>query len=148
MLYSSLLAAVICLFAPFTIPIGVIPISLATFAVYIASSALGRKYGIWAITIYILLGAAGLPVFSGFTGGIAKIAGLRAVISSVIIPCCIITGYLRRHEREEILALPPGDALGTVMLYACGSVCSCTHQKQFNGHPCRLRTSVSDRRPD
>ena len=64
MVLTGVFAAVICVFAPFTIPIGAVPISLATFAVYLAAAVLGTKKGTLAVLIYILIGMAGVPVFS------------------------------------------------------------------------------------
>ncbi len=52
-----------------------IPITLQTFAVALAGYCLGKYKGMMSVLIYILLGLTGLPVFAGFTGGIAKLAG-------------------------------------------------------------------------
>ena len=69
----GLFAAIICIFAPFTVPVGPIPISLATFAIYLAAAVIGSKKGTAAVAVYILIGAVGIPVFSGFGAGIGKI---------------------------------------------------------------------------
>lgn len=57
-----------------TIPFA-IPFTLQTFAIFFVLLCLGGKEGICAIGAYILLGAVGLPVFSGFRGGVGHIAG-------------------------------------------------------------------------
>ena len=67
MVFMALFAALICFAAPFSIQVGPIPITLATFAIYLAGTVLGAKRGMIAVIVYILLGAVGLPVFSGFT---------------------------------------------------------------------------------
>lgn len=69
------MTALICILGPLSIPIGPIPISLTNMAIYFALYAIGTRQGIIAYTVYFLLGMAGLPVFSGFTGGISKVAG-------------------------------------------------------------------------
>lgn len=56
-------------------PTGV-PVTLQTFAVALCGYFLGAKKGTAAIIVYILLGAAGVPVFTGFKGGFACIGGL------------------------------------------------------------------------
>ncbi|MDR2156296.1 MAG: biotin transporter BioY [Clostridiales Family XIII bacterium] len=80
-LYSLILCA---LFAALTIvgsiiqiplPFTVVPINLALLSVYLAGGLLGAKYGCLSQAIYILLGAVGLPVFSGFQGGLGTLAG-------------------------------------------------------------------------
>ncbi len=55
---------------PFTVPF-----TLQTFAVFLLLNFLGGKLGTASIAVYILMGVAGLPVFSGFTGGIGRILG-------------------------------------------------------------------------
>lgn len=72
---TALMTALICILGPLSIPIGPIPISLTNMAIYFALYAIGTRQGIIAYTVYFLLGMAGLPVFSGFTGGISKVAG-------------------------------------------------------------------------
>lgn len=52
-----------------------VPVTLQTFAVFTAAGLLGMKRGTAAVLIYILLGAIGLPVFAGFTGGFGILAG-------------------------------------------------------------------------
>ena len=42
-----------------------VPFTLQTFAVFCAVSMLGGKRGFFAVLVYILLGAVGIPVFSG-----------------------------------------------------------------------------------
>ena len=49
----GLFAAIICIFAPFTVPVGPIPISLATFAIYLAAAVIGGKKGTAAVAVYI-----------------------------------------------------------------------------------------------
>lgn len=51
-------------------PTGV-PITIQVFGIALIGSALGWKRGLYAVCTYILLGAAGLPVFSNFHGGIS-----------------------------------------------------------------------------
>ena len=68
---TGLMAAVLCILAPisFRIPISPVSISLGFLAIYFVTSVLGMKLGTLSVLIYILLGLAGLPVFSGFLGG-------------------------------------------------------------------------------
>ena len=62
----AVMAALICVAGPLSIPVGPIPLSLATFAVYLAGSVLGRKKGTIAVALYLVIGVIGVPVFSGF----------------------------------------------------------------------------------
>ena len=53
----------------------VIPFTLQTFAVFFALELLGGKSGTVSVCVYVLLAAVGVPVLSGFKGGIGALAG-------------------------------------------------------------------------
>lgn len=96
----GLMSAVLCVLAPFTIPVPVspVPLSLATFAVYLAATLLGAKKGMFSILIYLLLGLAGLPVFSGFSGGAGVLLGPTGGYLIGYIPCGLLTGWLVERD--------------------------------------------------
>ncbi len=71
----SLFCAIICIFSIISIPFGAIPISLSLFAIFLASIILGTKKAVITVIVYILIGSLGLPVFSGFKGGIQMLFG-------------------------------------------------------------------------
>ncbi len=77
LVYSGLFTALIAVFSQIQIPLGagLVPISLATFGVMLSGLLLGWKYGALSVAAYILLGAAGVPVFAGFKAGAAALAG-------------------------------------------------------------------------
>lgn len=52
-----------------------VPFTLQTFGVFLAVGLLGGKRGTIAIAVYLLLGAVGAPVFSGFAGGLGYMMG-------------------------------------------------------------------------
>ena len=68
--FMALMAAVICILAPNSIQIGVIPITLTNLVVYFSVYVLGMWAGTGSYVIYMLLGIVGLPVFSGYAGGL------------------------------------------------------------------------------
>ena len=69
------MTAVTCILGPLAIPIGPVPVSLTPLAVFLSVYILGTKGGTLAYLLYLLIGAVGVPVFSGFTGGLGKLAG-------------------------------------------------------------------------
>ncbi len=122
MVFTALFAAIICVVSPFKIPIGEVPITLATFAIYIAASVLNWKYGTLAVLVYILIGLVGLPVFSGFVGGVQKLVGPTGGFIIGYIPCAFIIGLIiDRHECRKWL-YPVAMVVGTAVLYALGTV--------------------------
>ena len=53
------------------LPLPPVRFTLQTLAVMTALGLLGAKWGAVSVTVYLFLGLAGLPVFSGFRGGIS-----------------------------------------------------------------------------
>lgn len=123
MVFMAIFAAIICIAAPFSVPLpGLIPISLATFAVYLAGAMLGAKRGTIAVVVYILLGAVGLPIFSGFSGGFAKLLGVTGGYIIGYIPCAMITGIFADMQKgKKALNIPVGMILGTLACYVFGT---------------------------
>ncbi len=119
---TALLAAVIAIIAPFSFPIGVVPISLATLAVYVAAGALDWKTGTAAVVIYILIGAAGVPVFSSFTGGLQHILGATGGFIIGYIPLAFASGIITDKFSSKKIAFFCGNIIGTLLCYACGTV--------------------------
>jgi len=68
-------AAIIAVLAQVTIPLPLIPITGQTLAVGIIVTILGTRLGTLSVLLYILLGAVGLPVFSGMSGGLGILVG-------------------------------------------------------------------------
>ncbi len=68
MVYIALFAVLIAVCSWITIPMAV-PFTMQTFGMFMAVEVLGGKKGSLAVLVYILLGAAGIPVFAGFSGG-------------------------------------------------------------------------------
>lgn len=74
LVYISIGAALIAICSWISIPTAV-PFTLQTFAVFLVLTLLGGERGTMATLVYVLLGAVGLPVFSGFAGGIGILFG-------------------------------------------------------------------------
>ncbi len=68
--YVALFTAVIAVCSWISIPIGEIKYTLQVLGVLVCGGLLGAKRGLLAVVAYILLGAVGVPVFSGFTSGL------------------------------------------------------------------------------
>ena len=71
----ALFSALMCLCAWISLPFGESPITLQTFALFLTLELLGGKYGSLVCFVYLLLGSVGLPVFSGFRGGVGMLLG-------------------------------------------------------------------------
>ena len=91
MAYISISAALIALCAWLSVP-AAIPFTMQTFAVVAAAGTLGARRGAAALGLYILLGALGLPVFSGFQGGVGALLGAAGGYIVGFLPAAAIAG--------------------------------------------------------
>ena len=124
MVTTAFMAAVTCILAPLSIPIGPVPISLTNLAIYLALYLLNWKRGTISYCLYLLIGLAGLPVFSGFSGGIGKLAGPTGGYIIGFIPMAIIAGIIIDHFRNRWIQLL-GMILGTAVCYVFGTAWFC-----------------------
>ncbi len=114
-------AATICVIAPFALPAGAIPVTLASFIIFIVSACMELKFSIPAIFIYILLGAIGLPVFSGFSGGLQAVTGITGGYIIGYIPCALLIGLLCSKYGGKKYVFPLSMLAGTLICYVCGA---------------------------
>ena len=102
----ALMAAVTCILAPLSIPIGPVPISLTNLVVYFTVYVIGLKAGTCSYCLYVLLGVVGLPVFSGYVGGPAKIAGPTGGYIVGFVLMALIGGYvIEKTNRNMVLVI-------------------------------------------
>ena len=123
MTLTAVMAALICVAGPLTVAVGPVPLSLATFAVYLAGAILGKKRGTIAAGLYLVIGIIGVPVFSGFSGGFQKLAGVTGGYLVGYLPCAFLAGLgAERAEKEgRKWVLPAMTVLGTIILYIVGT---------------------------
>ena len=117
----ALMAAVLCVLAPFSIPIGPVPVSLATFGLYVAVIVLGMKKATVVCLMYLLIGFVGLPVFSGFSGGPVKLLGPTGGYLLGYILLTVVAGYFVDKFPGKRGMCVLGLALGTAACYVVGT---------------------------
>ncbi len=117
----GVMAAVICILGPLSIPIGLVPISITNLAIYITLYALGMKKGTLSLIIYLLVGSAGVPVFSAFTSGATKLLGPTGGYLIGFIFMALIAGFFidRFFDRRYLCIV--GMVLGTAVCYIFGT---------------------------
>ena len=99
MIYIALMAVVLALCSWISVP-SVVPFTMQTFAVFCALLLLGGRRGFFAVLLYILLAAVGLPVLSGFRGGIGALLGPTGgyagytVLSKLVLSAAMLFGRL------------------------------------------------------
>lgn len=120
---AAMMAAVLCVLSPISIPVpgAVTSITMATFAVYLASAALPVSQSLLSILVYIILGCIGLPVFSNYSGGIGVIAGPTGGYIAGYILCAVTTGLIIGTFPNRFFIYPAAIAAGAFLCYACGT---------------------------
>jgi biotin transport system substrate-specific component len=87
---------------------GLVPITLQTFAVLLAGAVLGSYRGFLAVLLYLVLGAIGLPVFSGGAAGLAVLFGPTGGYLVGFLFAAAFCGYLvERMPRDKIATSVP-----------------------------------------
>ena len=94
MLMCAIFAGILCVCSVMTIPIGPVPVTMGLFGIMLAAGILGLKRGTIAVAVFILIGAVGVPVFSGFRGGLAPLAGPTGGYIWGYVPMAVLIGLL------------------------------------------------------
>ena len=119
----ALMAALLCIISPFAVvfPFSPVPISLATLMLYLSVYILNKKHAVISCGIYLLIGLVGIPVFSGFTGGIGKVLGPTGGYLIGYITLVFISGWFIEKWNGSIMQ-GVGMAVGTAVCYLIGSL--------------------------
>ncbi|MCI6553286.1 MAG: biotin transporter BioY [Lachnospiraceae bacterium] len=121
MVYIAMFAVIMAVCSWISIP-AMVPFTLQTFGVFLAVGTLGGKRGSLAVLIYLLLGAVGLPVFSGFAGGLGYMMGSTGgyIIGFLLSALAMWTMERLLGKRKWVLALSMG--LGLLVCYIFGTL--------------------------
>ncbi len=116
MTQAAIFAALIAVCAQLCIPVADIALTMQTFAVFLTLGLLGGKWGSVSILLYLLLGAAGLPVFSAFRGGAGVLLGATGGYLWGFLASALV---YRAAARFGVL---PAMVAGQLACYVCGTV--------------------------
>ena len=104
------------------LPFSPVPISFTNLAIYLAAYVLGMKACTISYLIYMLLGMVGIPVFSGFTAGVGKLAGPTGGYLVGFILMALIVGFFVDHFPGKVALHIVGMVLGLAICYIFGTV--------------------------
>ena len=116
----ALMAALTAICSQIQIPLPMVPINLALFAVHLSGALLGWKYGALSMVVYALLGVIGVPVFAGFGSGPAVLFGKTGgyILGYVCIALC--TALAVKFTKNPVL-IGLAMALGLAVCYTLGT---------------------------
>lgn len=117
----ALMAALMCVLCPVSIPIGPIPISLSILVLIVTTLVLGTWRALVSYAVYLLLGAVGMPVFSGFQGGLVKLAGPTGGYLVGFFFVIAIGGLFMELSHRNVWITMLGMAVGVAADYVLGT---------------------------
>ena len=103
----GLFAAIMAVCSMITIPLGFtpVPVNLGTLGVFLTGGILGKKYGTVSMSVYVLIGAIGIPVFAGFRGGLGVLAGpTGGYIIGYIVAVFLIGLMIEASSKGNVVA--------------------------------------------
>ena len=121
MAVTALMAAVMCVLGPLTVPIGAVPISLANFVICLTAWLLGPKFGTLSVAVYLCIGLIGVPVFSGYGAGLAKLAGPTGGYLVGYLLLALIGGLFIEKSNGNPVVSGIGLVLGDAACYVLGT---------------------------
>jgi biotin transport system substrate-specific component len=107
--------------AQIEIPNQPVPFTLQTFFVFLAGAFLGKRGAAISMSFYLILGASGLPVFSGGAFGLVKILGPTGGYLLSFPIAAFAIGYLTR-VRGEYWWMLLSMCVGSFIIYSLGTL--------------------------
>jgi biotin transport system substrate-specific component len=120
---TGMFTAIISVLSVITIPTHPIPFTLSLFAIFLTGSLLPPKDAFLSVIIYILLGAFGVPVFSGFRGGFQVITGFTGgYLLSYPLMAFIIALFQKFSKKYKIFFVTIGMVIALILCYFLGTL--------------------------
>lgn len=117
MIQSALLCALLVVCSWVALPLPGVSLTLQTLAVSLCGYCLGWKYGVAAVSVYLLLGGFGLPVFSGFSGGLGWLFGPSGGYLFGFLFLVVACGLPFKRRALRLV----GSGCGLLLLHLCGA---------------------------
>ena len=118
---GALFVALTALCAQLIIPIGAVPVSLSLLPVLLCACLLPLPDALAAMAVYLFMGLAGVPVFSGLGAGPAKLLGPTGGYLIGYLPCVLVIGLMLRNRPRSVPRMLAALALGVLVCYAFGT---------------------------
>ena len=116
----ALFAAMLSICSWIAVPLPNISLTMQTFGVFLTLGLLGGKWGTVACLTWLALGAAGLPVFSGFRGGLGVLLGATGGYLWGFLAACLVYWAVTALFGDKLRL--PAMLLGLLCCYGCGTL--------------------------
>ena len=123
MAYIALFAVLMAVCAWITVPLPkpLVQFTMQTFAMFMALATLGGRRGLYAMVVYLLLGAVGIPVFSGFRGGIGVLLDTTGGYIIGFVAAALVYWLVTARLGESLPVSAAACVLGLAVCYAFGT---------------------------
>lgn len=141
--YIALFAVLTAVCAWITVPMPqpMVQFTLQTFAVFMTLAVLGGRRGTYAVVVYLLLGAVGVPVFSGMQGGLGVLLGSTGGYIVGFIAMALVYWLLTARLGASLPVTIAASVLGLAVCYAFGTAWYLAVYTSTKG-PLRLMTAL------
>jgi biotin transport system substrate-specific component len=114
-------AAIVGIAAQFAVPLWPVPVTGQTLAVLLVGSILGAVRGAISMVVYLVMGIAGLPVFSDASAGLDVLAGpTGGYVIGFIFSAALVGWIAERAGDRRFLGAGVGFAMGTIVTITFG----------------------------
>lgn len=120
MVYIALMAVLMAVCSWISVPME-IPFTMQTFGVFCVLGLLGGRRGTIAVLLYILMGAIGLPVFSGFGGGLGRLLGVTGGYIIGFLFTALVYWLITSLLGSKLWVMAAGMVIGCAACYAFGT---------------------------
>ena len=121
MAYIAIFVVLITICSWLAIPTPAVEFTMQTFAVFMTAGLLGGRRATWAVIVYLLLGAVGVPVFAEFTGGLGIMLGTTGGYMLGFVLTTLLVWVLEHFLGEKTWVLVVSLVLGMVLCYTFGT---------------------------
>lgn len=119
---SAMGAGLIAVLAQLTIPFPIVPNTAQPLAIGLVATILGKRYGAISAFIYVLLGAIGMPVFAGMSGGIGIILGPTGGYIFGFIVASFVIGFYTEKIGDSPIHTAIANVIGTAIILTMGMI--------------------------
>lgn len=116
--YCALFAVLIAIASQIQIPLPLVPINGALLAVHLCAMVLPVKSAVFSVLVYLVLGAIGLPVYSGMTAGIGVLMGATGGYLFGYLGSVALSSWMIHRQHSVYLSL----VLGLLLCYSVGTL--------------------------
>lgn len=116
---AAVLAAMLCASAWVSVPLQPVPVTFQVLVVVLAALVLPPRWAAASVLAYLVIGASGVPVFSGAKGGLQVLAGPTGGYLWGFVFGAVLGSASTRAMRRARIPLAGADAAAAILVIAC-----------------------------